>query len=163
MLLTTQLLDGWTWQDNVDGFWLCDFDGYSNLVKSEDCLEEDIRSNSNGRKCVAWEALVVKEIRIRGIKAAFGRKNIASSIFVVNSYERLNISFSTRQQVHRVQSLVDTLDALKARNANPFSNSDNSVKVTTQWETFDSEMGNSNVPPLTSSSTKVIEDWERFD
>ncbi|XP_057741256.1 BAG family molecular chaperone regulator 4-like [Arachis stenosperma] len=68
-----------------------------------------------------------------------------------------------KAEVRRVQSLVDTLDALKARNANPFSSSDNGVKVTTQWETFDSEMGNSNAPPSTSSSTKVTEDWERFD
>jgi len=62
-----------------------------------------------------------------------------------------------------VQNLVDKLDSLKARNANPFSNSSNDVKVTTQWETFDSGMESSDAPSDNSSSTKVTQDWEQFD
>ncbi|KAG5042313.1 hypothetical protein AAZX31_03G045700 [Glycine max] len=68
-----------------------------------------------------------------------------------------------KAEVNRVQNLVDKLDSLKARNANPFSNSSNDVKVTTQWETFDSGMESSDAPSDNSSSTKVTQDWEQFD
>lgn len=66
-------------------------------------------------------------------------------------------------QVRRVQSLVDKVDSLKARNSNPFSNSNKAVSVTTKWETFDSGMGSLSAPPPFPSSTEVTQDWERFD
>lgn len=68
-----------------------------------------------------------------------------------------------RKEVRRIQSLVDTLDALKARNSNPLSNSNNAVSVTTQWETFDSGVGSLSAPPPMASSTQVTNDWEQFD
>ncbi|KAG5060476.1 hypothetical protein AAZX31_01G112500 [Glycine max] len=68
-----------------------------------------------------------------------------------------------KAEVNRVQNLVDKLDSLKARNANPFSNSSNAVKVTTQWETFDSGMESLDAPSDNPSSTKVTQEWERFD
>lgn len=73
------------------------------------------------------------------------------------------ISVSQNLQVRRVQSLVDTLDALKARNSNPLSNNSSSVSVTTQWETFDSGMGSLSAPPPKASSTTETNDWEQFD
>ncbi|XP_057435272.1 BAG family molecular chaperone regulator 4-like [Lotus japonicus] len=57
-----------------------------------------------------------------------------------------------KAEVRRVQNLVDTLDSLKARNSNPFSNIGKAVSVTTQWETFDSGMGSLNAPTSNSSS-----------
>ncbi|GMP85958.1 hypothetical protein CsSME_00038929 [Camellia sinensis var. sinensis] len=66
-------------------------------------------------------------------------------------------------QVRRVQSLVDKVDSLKARNSNPFSNNNKAVSVTTKWETFDSGMGSLSAPPPFPSSTEVTQDWERFD
>ncbi|KAJ1419312.1 Ubiquitin-like domain superfamily [Sesbania bispinosa] len=66
-----------------------------------------------------------------------------------------------KAEVRRVQNLVDTLDSLKARNSNPFSNSGNTTTVTTQWETFDSGMEGSN--DTSTTSTKITQDWERFD
>ncbi|XP_028764460.1 BAG family molecular chaperone regulator 4 [Neltuma alba] len=71
-----------------------------------------------------------------------------------------------KAEVSRVQNYVDTLDSLKARNANPFHGFSNAVAVTTKWETFDPEEGNVNAPTSTSSSstsTKVTQDWEQFD
>ncbi|XP_020239960.1 BAG family molecular chaperone regulator 4 [Cajanus cajan] len=68
-----------------------------------------------------------------------------------------------KAEVNRVQNLVDKLDSLKARNSNPFSNSGNAATVTTQWETFDSGMEGSDSPSDKSSSTKITQDWERFD
>lgn len=68
----------------------------------------------------------------------------------------------TLEQVRRVQGYVDTLDALKARNSNPLDNCSNAVSVSTNWETFDSGVG-SLTPPSISSSTEVIQDWERFE
>ncbi|CAJ1948556.1 unnamed protein product [Sphenostylis stenocarpa] len=68
-----------------------------------------------------------------------------------------------KAEVRRVQNLVDKLDSLKARNSNPFISSSNAVKVTTQWETFDSGMESSDAPTDNSPSTKVSQDWERFD
>ncbi|KQK10422.1 BAG family molecular chaperone regulator 4 [Brachypodium distachyon] len=68
-----------------------------------------------------------------------------------------------KAEVRRVQNLVETLDKLKARNANPFSDSNKSVSVTTQWETFDNGMGSLNAPPPRFSSTQNDTDWEQFD
>ncbi|XP_010676791.2 BAG family molecular chaperone regulator 4 isoform X1 [Beta vulgaris subsp. vulgaris] len=67
-----------------------------------------------------------------------------------------------KTEVRRVQGYVDTLDALKARNSNPLDNCSNAVSVSTNWETFDSGVG-SLTPPSISSSTEVIQDWERFE
>ncbi|KAI3447808.1 hypothetical protein Pfo_004473 [Paulownia fortunei] len=41
-----------------------------------------------------------------------------------------------KMEVRRVQSIVETLDVLKSRNSNAFSNAHKSVSVTTQWEAF---------------------------
>ncbi|MFQ6623329.1 hypothetical protein Gotur_001686 [Gossypium turneri] len=67
--------------------------------------------------------------------------------------------------VRRVQGFHETLDKLKARNSNPFHDSNKAASVTTKWETFDSGMGGSTAPPPQpmSSSTKVTEEWEKFD
>ncbi|KAK7260008.1 hypothetical protein RIF29_25694 [Crotalaria pallida] len=73
------------------------------------------------------------------------------------------VKLQRKAEVHRVQNIVDTLDSMKSRNSNPFSNSGNAVTITTQWETFDSGPESSNAPSTTSSSTRVTEDWERFD
>ncbi|KAE9610861.1 hypothetical protein Lal_00031558 [Lupinus albus] len=73
------------------------------------------------------------------------------------------VKLQRKAEVHRVQNLVDKVDSLKARNSNPFIDSGNAVTVTTQWETFDSGMENSNAPSTTSSSTGGTQDWERFD
>lgn len=69
-----------------------------------------------------------------------------------------------RAQVRRVQSFVDTLDKLKARNSNPFSNkSSNAVSVTTKRERFELGVGSLNAPTPLPSSTKITQDWELFD
>ncbi|CAL8998948.1 PREDICTED: BAG family molecular chaperone regulator 4-like [Prunus mume] len=69
-----------------------------------------------------------------------------------------------RVEVRRVQSFVDTLDKLKARNSNPFSNkSSNAVSVTTKWERFELGVGSLNAPTPLPSSTKITQDWELFD
>jgi len=66
-------------------------------------------------------------------------------------------------QVKRVQGLVDTIDRLRGENTNPPS-VENEVIVTTQWETFDSDVGSNvgslDAPP--SSSNSVNKDWETF-
>ncbi|KAJ8430663.1 hypothetical protein Cgig2_033819 [Carnegiea gigantea] len=67
-------------------------------------------------------------------------------------------------QVRRVQSYVDALDALKTQNANPFGTSfTNSVSVSTNWETFDSGVGSLTPPSVSSSSTKMTQNWEQFE
>ncbi|RVW13667.1 BAG family molecular chaperone regulator 4 [Vitis vinifera] len=66
-------------------------------------------------------------------------------------------------KVRRVQSLVEMLDTLKARNSNPFSTKSNAVSVTTKWETFESGLGSLTAPPPMPSSTAVNQDWETFD
>ncbi|OVA02752.1 Ubiquitin domain [Macleaya cordata] len=69
-----------------------------------------------------------------------------------------------RIEVRRVQSLVETLDILKARNSNPFSNGgNNAVSVTTKWETFEGGMGSLSAPPPIPSSSQLTQDWERFE
>ncbi|KAH8498729.1 hypothetical protein POPTR_009G074300v4 [Populus trichocarpa] len=68
-----------------------------------------------------------------------------------------------RIEVRRIQSFVDTLDNLKVRNSNPFSNSSSAVSVTTKWETFASGVGSLSAPVPIQSATKVTQDWELFD
>ncbi|KAF3454889.1 hypothetical protein FNV43_RR05337 [Rhamnella rubrinervis] len=70
-----------------------------------------------------------------------------------------------RIEVRRIQSFVDTLDNLKAKNTNPFNNgsSNTTVSVTTKWETFESGVGSLCAPTPIQSSTKITEDWEVFD
>ncbi|VAH81429.1 unnamed protein product [Triticum turgidum subsp. durum] len=68
-----------------------------------------------------------------------------------------------KAEVRRVQNLVETLDKLKARNANPLSDSAKSVSVSTEWETFENGMGSLNAPPARFSSTQNDTDWEQFD
>ncbi|KAG8504251.1 hypothetical protein CXB51_002557 [Gossypium anomalum] len=70
-----------------------------------------------------------------------------------------------KAEVRRVQGFHETLDKLKARNSNPFHDSNKAASVTTKWETFDSGMGSSTASPPQpmSSSTKVTEEWEKFD
>ncbi|XP_024019000.1 BAG family molecular chaperone regulator 4 [Morus notabilis] len=68
-----------------------------------------------------------------------------------------------KAEVRRVQHLVDTLDALKARNSNPFHNTSKAVSVTTRWDSFDSGVGSLTAPPPMQSSTNILKDWERFD
>lgn len=69
------------------------------------------------------------------------------------------------EQVRRIQNFYETLDGLKAKNSNPFNSAVNTVSVTTDWETFDSGVGSLNPPASSpmSSSTRITEDWERFD
>ncbi|KAF8394887.1 hypothetical protein HHK36_018825 [Tetracentron sinense] len=67
-----------------------------------------------------------------------------------------------RVEVRRVQSFVETLDILKARNSNPFSNSSNAASVATKWEMFESGVGSLSAPNAMQSSTKMTKDWEQF-
>jgi hypothetical protein len=69
---------------------------------------------------------------------------------------------TSTSQVRRVQSLVETLDKLKARNANPFSDHNKAVSVTTQWETFENGMGSLSAPPPRASSTQANTGWEQY-
>lgn len=68
-----------------------------------------------------------------------------------------------RIEVRRVQSFVDALDNLKARNSNPFSSIKDVAPVTPRWETFESGVGSLCAPTSLQSSTKITQDWEVFD
>lgn len=65
-----------------------------------------------------------------------------------------------RIEVRRVQNYVDSMDALKAQNANPLCNK--TVAVTTQWEMFDNGVGSLNAPSGTAT-TRITQEWESFD
>ncbi|KAF7833789.1 BAG family molecular chaperone regulator 4-like [Senna tora] len=70
------------------------------------------------------------------------------------------VKVQRRNEVRRVQSYADTLDNLKARNGNPFSNNTNNkamcMSVSTKWETFESGFASFN-------STVISQNWELFD
>ncbi|KAJ1437601.1 Ubiquitin-like domain superfamily [Sesbania bispinosa] len=70
-----------------------------------------------------------------------------------------------RIEVRRVQSYVETIDNLKARNSTSFSNAanNNAVSVMTKWEAFDSGVGNFKSPTSIQSSTVITQEWERFE
>ncbi|CAI9779202.1 unnamed protein product [Fraxinus pennsylvanica] len=67
-----------------------------------------------------------------------------------------------KMEVRRIQSFVETMDILKSKNSNPFSNTGNSVPVSTELETFESGSISVNAPPTGPSSTKLTQDWEQF-
>ncbi|KAJ6778084.1 BAG FAMILY MOLECULAR CHAPERONE REGULATOR 4 [Salix koriyanagi] len=77
--------------------------------------------------------------------------------------DNVELLLCSPQQVRRVQNFHDILDNLKARNSKPLGNSGNAVSVTTEWETFDSELGSSSPPPSIPSSTRITQDWERLE
>ncbi|KAL9253883.1 BAG family molecular chaperone regulator 4-like protein [Drosera capensis] len=64
-----------------------------------------------------------------------------------------------KTEVRRVQSYVDTLDVLKARNPNP----SNVMAATAEWEKFDSEVGVWSSPAPLPSSANTNEEWEKCD
>ncbi|KAL2317461.1 hypothetical protein Fmac_031337 [Flemingia macrophylla] len=69
-----------------------------------------------------------------------------------------------RVEVRRVQSYVDTIDKLKARNYAAFSNAaayNNAVPVI--WEAFESGVGTFRSPTSFPTSTVITQNWEHFD
>ncbi|GAA0144602.1 chaperone [Lithospermum erythrorhizon] len=66
-------------------------------------------------------------------------------------------------EVRRVQSLVDKMDHLKAKNSNPNGNDNSTAPVITPCETFKSGVGSPNSPTSIPTSSKVTKDWEQFD
>ncbi|MED6112058.1 hypothetical protein PIB30_058210 [Stylosanthes scabra] len=69
-----------------------------------------------------------------------------------------------RIEVQRVQSYVDKVDNMKARNSAPLNNN-NVVSVTTKWEPFESGVGsfNNSPTPFKSSTTIITQNWEMFE
>ncbi|XP_027368447.1 BAG family molecular chaperone regulator 4-like [Abrus precatorius] len=71
-----------------------------------------------------------------------------------------------RVEVRRVQSYVDTIDNLKARNSTTFSNAasaNNPVSVITKWEAFESGVGSFKSQTPFPSSTVITQNWEHFE
>ncbi|KAK7300905.1 hypothetical protein RJT34_11756 [Clitoria ternatea] len=69
-----------------------------------------------------------------------------------------------RVEVRRVQSYVDTIDNLKARNSAAFSNAaNNAVSVITKWEAFETGVGSLKSPTPLPSATVITQNWEHFD
>ncbi|KAI3434279.1 BAG domain-containing protein [Psidium guajava] len=69
-----------------------------------------------------------------------------------------------RIEVRRVQSIVETLDSLKARNSDPQSGRRNATAAGTKSEQMKSRIGVVNAQgSLQQSSTRITLDWELFD
>ncbi|CAL0317771.1 unnamed protein product [Lupinus luteus] len=69
-----------------------------------------------------------------------------------------------RVEVGRVQSYVETIDNLKARNSAAFSNAaNNEVSVITKWKAFDSGVESLKSPTPFQLSTVITQDWELFE
>ncbi|KAB1225734.1 BAG family molecular chaperone regulator 4 [Morella rubra] len=110
-------------------------------------------------KVIALEATVCS-----GTKVVEKELVILTELLMEQLLKLDTIKADGEAKVRRVQSSVETLDNLKARNFNPFSNSRDVVPVTTEWETFEPGVGSLDRPAaLLRSSTKITEDWEVFD
>jgi hypothetical protein len=70
-----------------------------------------------------------------------------------------------KNEVKRIQNLVEATDVLKVRYNNPFMDQGRSVEATpqTQWATFDSVSGQTPQPHAQQPATQITENWERFD
>lgn len=67
-----------------------------------------------------------------------------------------------RVEVRRVQSYVETIDNLKARNSVAFSNVTNNA-VPVIWEAFESGVGSLKPPSPFPTSTVITQNWEHFE
>ncbi|KAG5052776.1 hypothetical protein JHK87_004974 [Glycine soja] len=67
-----------------------------------------------------------------------------------------------RVEVRRVQSYVDTIDNLKARNFAAFSNAGNNA-VPVIWEALESGVGSLKSPTSFPTSTVITQNWEHFE
>ncbi|CAA6654723.1 unnamed protein product [Spirodela intermedia] len=122
-------------------------------VRAEvDKLAEKLQQYTGARKLPEKEFVILPELLMR-------------QLLKLDSIEAEGeAKVQRRSEVRRVQSLVDTLDALKVRNASPFrSSSSKAVSVATQWETFDSGFGSLTAPPPRAAPAETTQDWERFD
>lgn len=111
-------------------------------------LETDLRSGSrvdDKEFIVLTELLMVKLLELDSIEAD-GEARVERRI-----------------EVCRVQSIVATLDSLKARNADPLSGSKNAAVADTKSEQIESRIGIVTVQGSLQSSTRVTLDWELFD
>lgn len=140
---------------------------------------EEMRRNQDIEKVCQKVAAVRAEVdklseQVSAVATAIsGGTKIANQDFVVIT-EKLMIELlkldgieaqgeakvQRRIEVRRVQNYVETMDALKAQNANPLCN--NTAAVTTQWETFGNGVGSLNAPPP-SATARITQDWESFD
>ncbi|RDY11097.1 BAG family molecular chaperone regulator 4, partial [Mucuna pruriens] len=150
---------------------------------SEERKLEEIRKHNEMLKAFAAVAEVSAEVddlaeRVSALEVAVnGGTRVSDKEFVVSTELLMRqllkldgieadgeAKLQRKAEVRRVQNFVDTLDSLKARNSNPFTNTGKTVSVATQWETYDSGMGSLNAPTSTmSSSRNVTQDWERHD
>ncbi|XP_038724351.1 BAG family molecular chaperone regulator 4-like isoform X2 [Tripterygium wilfordii] len=113
--------------------------------------------------------VVALETTVRGGKKAADKEFIVLTELLMRQLLNLDAieadgeaRVHRRIEVRRVQSFVDTLDNMKARNCNPFGNA-SSVSVTTKWETFETGFGSPSAAVPQVSSTKTTQDWELFD
>ncbi|CAN4109729.1 unnamed protein product [Withania somnifera] len=148
------------------------------LVMEEETVEEKIPEEVRVTTEISRGAEAVAEVRTEVDKLSEQVSAIQAVVFGGNNVEDKDIICLTemlmrqllkldgieaeregrvqrKMEVRRVQSLVETMDAVKARNSNPFSNNSNAVSVTTEWETFDSEVGSLNVPPPRNPALEV--------
>ncbi|KAJ3680878.1 hypothetical protein LUZ60_015367 [Juncus effusus] len=65
-----------------------------------------------------------------------------------------------KNEVKRIQNLVEKVDSMKVKYHSPFNDGNKSVEITTQWETFDNGSG---LDQESKPVTKTTENWERFD
>ncbi|KAK4377614.1 hypothetical protein RND71_003910 [Anisodus tanguticus] len=154
------------------------------LVMEEEMVEEKIPEEVRVTTEISRGAEAVAEVRTEVDKLSEQVSAVQAVVFDGTNVENKDISYleemlmrqllkldgieaegegkvQRKMEVRRVQSLVETMDAVKARNSNPFSNNSNAVSVTTnpfsnnsnavsvttQWETFESGVGSLNAPP----------------
>ncbi|XP_012089804.1 BAG family molecular chaperone regulator 4 isoform X2 [Jatropha curcas] len=151
------------------------------LQESEEMSESKMKENEENSKAFQAIAEVREEVdklaeRVAALEVAVNSgTKIAEEEFVISAELLMRqllkldsieadgeAKMQRKAEVRRVQNYHEVLDNLKTNNSKPFSNSSNAVSVTTEWETFDSGVGSLNPPPV-SSSTRITQDWERFD
>ncbi|XP_034693676.1 BAG family molecular chaperone regulator 4-like [Vitis riparia] len=151
------------------------------MASKERKLEEVRRSDEISKACKAvaevkaevdklLEKVVALEATVNGGTTVEDKEFVVLTELLMRQLLKLDgieaegeAKVQRRAEVRRVQSLVEMLDTLKARNSNPFSTKSNAVSVTTKWETFESGLGSLTAPPPMPSSTAVNQDWETFE
>ncbi|PKA51888.1 BAG family molecular chaperone regulator 4 [Apostasia shenzhenica] len=152
-----------------------------NPVSRERKLEKMTRDEENAKACEAIASVkaevdkLVEKVNtlvsdVRGGKEVADQEFVVLTELLMRQLLKLDsivaegdAKMQRKNEVRRAQQYVEMLDSLKPKNSNPFGYGSNAVSITTKWETFDSGEGGLNSPASVPSSSKITDDWEKFD
>ncbi|XP_016488825.2 BAG family molecular chaperone regulator 4-like [Nicotiana tabacum] len=127
-----------------------------NSVSCEAIAQVKVEVDKLSHRVVTLEEAVLKGMKVEDMEFVVLSELFMIQLLTLDSIESDGEARTQRkEEVHRIQSLIDMLDNFKARNSNLISNCAGTSLVTTKWET--------SAPNRLQQSTKITQEWELFD